>query len=940
MLIFWVFQSCGMINIISYCLEGSKVTKSQDKNAPLRRDVKMLGNILGEILILHGGKPLFDEVESIRKMTKSIREDFNQDTYNELKGKIQALKPPLRQQVIRAYSIYFHLVNIAEQNHRIRRKREYLLSENQIQSFSVEEAVEKVKMHGLTEEQIHEVLNELSIELVITAHPTEAIKRTVLEIQKRISNNLRRLDQPHLTARERASIKESLYNEVTALWHTNELRKIKLDVMDEVKNGLYYFDDTLFDTLPTIFQELEAQLEEKISNYPWKVPNFIHFGSWIGGDRDGNPFVTPEITWKTLEMQRDLILRKYEESITDLMKRFSQSTDRINIQEEFISRTERQERTFLKASEKWPVQSEIYRRRFAVILKRVRETGRTEKGYLNPEQLVEDLLDIQRNAESFLPAYKKLKTIRKVIRQVKLFGFHLATLDIRNHSGEHEYAVNELLKTVHIEESYSKLSEDEKQGILFKLLEDPRPILLPKQKYSKRTENILDVFQMIYKAHKEFGKRAIQVYIVSMTTSPSDLLEVLLLAKETGIYQLLPNGEVKSDLDIVPLLETIDDLVRGPETMERLFSSKLYQAQLQARNNRQEIMLGYSDGSKDGSTLSANWNLFKAQLEIHNVAKNHDIRLKFFHGRGGSLGRGGGSLNTSILSQPAETLGDGVKITEQGEVLSSRYLLEDIAYRNLEQAASALFVACAEVKTVPEEVEVRKRKWEEAMDFVSEASLDKYESLVFKDPDFLTYFKEATPLHELGELNIGSRPMSRSNSERFEDLRAIPWVFAWTQSRQMIPAWYAAGTAFKKFIDADDSHLALLQEMYQNWKFFHSTINNLQMALVKSDMETGKEYVELVKDKDLGERIFSNILTEYKLTREILLKITKNEALLNHIPNIKDSVHLRNPYVDPLNFLQVELIKELRSSEQPSEELITEVLLTINGVAAGLMNTG
>lgn len=916
------------------------MSKTKDRNAPLRRDVKMLGNILGEILLLHGGQTLFNEVESIRQMTKSNRENFNQETYEQLKEKISMLKPPLRQQVIRSFSIYFHLVNIAEQNHRIRRKREYILSDEELQSFSVEEAVERVKHQELRAEEIHDLLKELSIELVITAHPTEAIKRTVLEIQKRISQNLRKLDQKDITPREKSRIKESLFNEVTALWHTNELRKIKLDVMDEVKNGLYYFNDTLFDTLPTIFQELEAQLEEKIGNYSWKVPNFIYFGSWIGGDRDGNPYVTPEITWKTLDMQRELVLRKYVEAITDLMKRFSQSTDRIKIKEQFIEETIKQEEAYLSPSERWPVKSEIYRRRFAVILKRVQETGKSKSGYEKPEQLREDLLDIQENAESFLPAYKRLKTIRKVLRQVELFGFHLATLDIRNHSGEHEFATEELLKLVNIEHAYSSLSEDEKQKLLLRLIKEARPVLLQNHNYSQRTENVLNIFRMIYDVQKQFGERAVQVYIVSMTKSPSDLLEVLLLAKETGLFTLLPNGEVKSKLDFVPLLETIDDLSRGAETMEKLFASEIYRRHLAARNNEQEIMLGYSDGSKDGSTLTANWNLFKTQSKIHNMAKSYKLRLKFFHGRGGSLGRGGGSLNTSILSQPAETLGDGVKITEQGEVLSSRYLLEDIAYRNLEQAASALLVACAEIKASPELIENRKASWEEAMDFLAEASLDKYESLVFEDRDFLSYFKEATPLNELGELNIGSRPMSRRNSERFEDLRAIPWVFAWTQSRQMIPAWYAAGTALKSFIDAQDGHLALLQDMYENWRFFQSTINNLQMALVKSDMATGKEYVELVKDRDLGERIFNHISSEYHLTKEMLLKITKKEKLLSHIPNIRDSVQLRNPYVDPLNLLQVELIKELRETDNPSEELITEVLLTINGIAAGLMNTG
>lgn len=896
--------------------------------------------MLGEVLVLHGGKDLFDQVELIREMTKSIRKEFNKDTYHRLKEKINKLQPPVRQQVIRAFSIYFHLINIAEQNHRIRRRREYLLEEGTSQSFSIEKTVEKVKEYPLTNKKIQDVLDNLSVELIMTAHPTEATKRTVLEIQKRISNHLWTLDNPATTPREKVNVQESLFNEITALWHTDELRHRKPGVLDEVKNGLYYFDQTLFDTLPDVFHELEVQLQEQISEEDWRVPNFIRFGSWIGGDRDGNPNVTPEITWETLKLQRDLILEKYEASIVEMMRRFSQSSDRIAISKNFIEKLEKEECIYLEEEEKWFVQSEVYRRKFSVILKRLRETGKSSHGYNHAEELADDLRVIRESAEAYLPKTKKLKMIRKVIRQVEMFGFHLATLDIRNHSGEHEAAVHEILKAVHVTDDYSSLNEEDKQEVLCQVLNDSRPVLLFKGGYSKETEDMLSVFRMIKNAHETFGKRAIEVYLISMTEAPSDLLEVLVLAKETGIYRLYPDGTVESDIDVAPLLETIDDLVAGPEIMKTVFEMEVYRKQLNARKDHQEIMLGYSDGSKDGGTLSANWKLFQAQADIHNMARQYDIRLKFFHGRGGSLGRGGGSLNTSILSQPVETLGDGVKITEQGEVLSSRYLLQDIAYRNLEQAASAIFEACVRVSSAPDQVKLRPRAWEEAMESISEKSLTKYQSLVFGDPDFLTYFNESTPLTEIGALNIGSRPMSRKNSERFEDLRAIPWVFAWTQSRHMLPAWYAAGTGLKSFIDEDDSHLEILQTMYKEWSFFHSTINNLQMALMKADMKTAKQYLELVKDQEMAKRIFADISDEYERTKEVLLQISGNDALLSHTPNIKGSVHLRNPYVDPLNYLQVDLIQKLRETPEPSEELVTEVLLTINGVAAGLMNTG
>ncbi|WP_121616024.1 phosphoenolpyruvate carboxylase [Virgibacillus halodenitrificans] len=916
------------------------MTVTTDSNALLRRDVNMLGSILGEILVLHGGKELFDKVETIREMTKSIRKTYDADTYQTLKNEISTLQPPMRQQVIRAFSIYFHLINIAEQNHRIRRRREYLLKEEESQSFSLEKTVSNVKNYDLTNEDIQDVLNELSVELIMTAHPTEATKRTVLEIQKRISEILRKLDNPQTTKNERAYVEESLFNEVTALWHTDELRHRKPEVLDEVKNGLYYFDQTLFHTLPDVFQDLEMQLQSQISEEDWKVPNFIQFGSWIGGDRDGNPNVTPEITWKTLGMQRELILKKYDSTIVDLMRRFSQSSERITINPQFIEKVEQEEGTYLVDKEKWPVKSEVYRRKFAIILKRLRETGKTENGYQFSEELANDLIEIKEHAEAHLPKPKKLKTLRKAIRQVQMFGFHLATLDVRNHSGEHEAAIHEILKAVHVADDYSNLTEEEKQKILLEVLNDQRPLLLFDGSYSEATQKMLRVFRMIKKAHEEFGKRAIEVYLISMTEAPSDLLEVMVLAKEAGIYRLYPDGSVESDIDVAPLLETIDDLIAGPKIMQTLFDTDVYRKQLQSRDRRQEIMLGYSDGSKDGGTLSANWRLFKAQLEIHNTAREYDIRLKFFHGRGGSLGRGGGSLNTSILSQPMETLGDGVKITEQGEVLSSRYLLEDIAYRNLEQAAAALFEACAKVSSSSDQVELRQKEWEDAMEAISEKSLRKYQSLVFGDPDFLTYFNQATPLTELGALNIGSRPMSRKNSQRFEDLRAIPWVFAWTQSRHMLPAWYAAGTGLQSFIEEDGSNLEILQTMYKEWSFFHSTINNLQMALMKADMKTAKEYLELVEDPVLANRIYEDIAEEYERTKKALLQISGNEELLSHTSNIKESVHLRNPYVDPLNFLQVDLIQKLRETSNPSEELVTEVLLTINGVAAGLVNTG
>ncbi|TDL31252.1 phosphoenolpyruvate carboxylase [Jeotgalibacillus sp. S-D1] len=912
-----------------------------DRSAPLRSDVKKLGAILGEVLVHHGGISLFNKVEEIRETTKLLRSEFNEETYSQLKEEIRLLKPPMREQVIRAFSIYFHIINIAEQNHRIRRFRQYQLAEDgAIQPASIESAVAYIKENNFSPEVIQQVVNDLSIELIITAHPTEATKRTVLEVQKRISLLLRDFDNPSLTKKERRKLDDSLFNEITALWQTDELRHRKPTVLDEVKNGLYYFDQTLFNVLPAIHQELEDKLEDYYPDIEWKVPNFLHFGSWIGGDRDGNPHVTPEITWETLKLQRSLTLKKYDTSLVDLMKRFSQSTTRIDVNESLVQSVKQEEAKYLNESEAWPVEGEIYRRKFAVMLKRLREVGKSELGYQHAEELLDDLTLIKEDAEQHQPSNRKLKTIRKLIRQVQLFGFHLATLDIRNHSGEHEAAITEILKVVGITDDYAALSEEEKLATLQNVLKDPRPVTLLQEDYSKETQEVFNVFQMINKAHNEFGRRSIEVYLISMTQSASDLLEVLLLAKEAGIYRLHADGTVESHLHVAPLLETVDDLVAGPNIMKTLFEMDIYRSHIEKRGNHQEIMLGYSDGSKDGGTLTANWKLFRAQQEIHEMARGYNVALKFFHGRGGSLGRGGGPLNRSIQSQPGETLGHGVKITEQGEVLSSRYLLGDIAYRNLEQAASALLQASAKALQQSVQGHVLPEKWEEAITHSSEIALSKYQSLVFGDPDFLTYFKQATPLGELGALNIGSRPMSRKGSQRFEDLRAIPWVFAWTQSRQMLPAWYAAGSGLNSYASQSDDHLKTLQDMYQNWPFFQSTINNLQMALLKADLTTAKEYLHLVQDHTIAERIFGEISHEYETTKEVLLRITGNEELLDHTPAIKESVYRRNPYVDPLNFLQVDLIQKMRETDDQSDQLLTEVLLTINGVAAGLVNTG
>ncbi|MCA0171857.1 phosphoenolpyruvate carboxylase [Bacillus sp. RAR_GA_16] len=906
----------------------------QSHHVALRRDINMLGSLLGDVLVQHGGKELLEMVESIREKTKSLRTEADLETSQQLKETIQTLQPPMRKQVIRAFALYFHLVNIAEQNHRIRRRRDYqMLEEEQSQPGSIPHAISLLKKNNVPGELIEDTLSSLSLELILTAHPTEATRRSVLEIHKRIANSLQQLDNPLLTKREQKALRADLLNEITILWQTDELRHKKPSVMDEVNMGLFYFEETLFEVLPQIHQELEECLQEHYPDAKWEVPNILKFGSWIGGDRDGNPFVTPEVTWNTLIRQREVVISKYKESVKNLMRQLSQSTNRISICSELMESIEEDKRQLPNAKE-WGVPHEAYRVKLAYVLEKLTEVNR-ENGYKNTEQFIADLKLISNSLRQHFPEGAHFSELNKLIRQASLFGFHLATLDVRNHSGEHEGAIAEILSRVNMARDYAALEEEEKVQLLTSILEDPRPVLSTYEDYSEKTRKIIDIFTMIKKAHQEFGTKSISVYLISMTRSASDLLEVLVLAKEANIYRLHADGSVESDLNIAPLLETIDDLKAGPSIMKKLFDLPVYKNHLAEVGNRQEIMLGYSDGSKDGGTLTANWKLYQAQQEISSIASDRNLRLKFFHGRGGALGRGGGPLRRSLLSQPPETYTAGVKITEQGEVLSSRYLLYDIAYRSLEQATTTLLTSA--VSGI--EKDQRQEKWHKMMEEMSSVSLKSYQSLVFEDDGFLAYFKQGTPLPELGALNIGSRPMSRKGTDHFDDLRAIPWVFAWTQSRQLMPAWYASGTGLTKLATTEEG-LKNLKEMYQNWPFFASLIDNLQMGLMKADLTTAEKYMSLIDDEQLANRIFGKIVDEYHRTKDVILTITGQEELLDGTPNIKDSIRLRNPYVDPLSSLQVELISTYRSQGSEDDKLLKEILLTINGIAAGLRNTG
>ncbi len=898
-------------------------------------------------MVHQGGNELLEIVEKIREMSKTLRASYVLEIHEEFKSIVDTLDPKIRLQVIRAFAVYFQLVNIAEQNHRIRRKRDYERSAAEtVQPGSIESVVLELKERGVSAGDIEHILSGVSLELVMTAHPTEAMRRAILDIHKRIADDMMQLDDPTLTYRERERLRQRLLNEVLTLWQTNELRDRKPTVMDEVRNGLYYFDETLFDALPDVYDELERCLEKYYPEGNWHVPTFLRFGSWIGGDRDGNPSVRSNVTWDTLGMHRQLALKKYEEKLKEGLKLLSFSTTLVEVTQELLDSIEADRRQLeLKSTDAWRNDTEPYRIKLTYMLERIQNTRTGGAGlqarYASPEEFIRDLYIIDRSLRNHFADYSADSFIRKLIRQAELFGFYLAALDVRQHSKEHEAAMQEILNNMGIAEDYSKLTEDEKVPLLHKLLEDARPLTSPYVQYSESTEECLNVYRTIQRAQQEFGPRCIRSYLISMTQGASDILEVMVLGKEAGLFRRNADGTVHAAFQAVPLFETIEDLHAAPDIMRKLFAVPTYRQAVDVLDGIQEIMLGYSDSNKDGGMLTANWELRLALQSITSAASDFGVKLKFFHGRGGALGRGGMPLNRSILAQPPHTLGGGMKITEQGEVLSSRYSLQGIAYRSLEQATSALLTAAVQARnqqSMPEE-----RRYEQFMKLMSEAAQKKYQDLVFRDPDFLMFFRESTPLPEIGELNIGSRPSKRKNSDRFEDLRAIPWVFAWTQSRYLFPAWYGAGTGLHTFARSRQDGMKTLQEMYENWSFFKGLIDNLQMALAKADLLISKEYAGMIRDETVRNRIFTEIENEYKLTSDIILQITGQTEILDNVPIIQESIRLRNPYVDPLSYFQVKLLTELRSIRDRNEDnpqLLREVLLTINGIAAGLRNTG
>lgn len=916
----------------------------QEKLKPLRDEVRFLGASLGRVLIAQEGKKFFELVEWVRKTAIRLRLEPTPHLETELLRKIRSLRLPELTKLIRAFTVYFQLVNLAEEKHRIRRKRFYeSLSHALPQGGSLEELAQHIKEAGWSRGKTEKTLSQISIELTLTAHPTEAQRRSILEKLFVINRLLFEREIRRLTPRELRANEEKIIREITLLWQTDELRRRRQTPLDEVDNILFYLDTILFDTLPSTLLHFEAELEAR-THKKIRIGPILRFCSWVGGDRDGNPHVTSSITYEALRRQKDAVLRKYVECLDRLMTDASQSRELVGASPELLRSIKEDTVALPRFAEAMKEKSahEPYRKKISFIQRKLINTLRLnslpearqaapdetiEAHYRTVEEFQADLKIIRESLLKHKGGVLAESEFRRLELTVELFGFCFVKLDIRENREVVARAVGEIAKREGwLDRSFSALSEKEKLSSLEKWIGEA-PHTLSRHEFSKETGEVLDTFRTIARANREIDSSAIDTYILSMTREASDLLMLLWLGRETG----------NQDLHLVPLFETIHDLEEAPRVMEALYRNPIYAKHLQRLAKEQEIMLGYSDSNKDGGFLASNWSLYKAQKSLTEVSRRFGIKQKLFHGRGGTIGRGGGPTNQAILAQPVGTLGGRIKITEQGEVISSKYSNPFIAERNLELVISAV----VEASWLRGRALKQERNWEAMIEGLSRESHRAYQALVYKDTDFLTYFRHATPIQEVSSLNLGSRPARRGESERIEDLRAIPWVFSWMQSRVTLPSWYGLGVAVEKFLGTP-SPAAALQEMYQKWPFFQTVIDFAQMSIQKGDLSIARLYAGLVPDRRVRDKIFGLIQREDLRTCRAILEIARQEEILERNYALQNSIRLRNPYVDPMSYAQVILLERLRNSGKENEldALWRAVMLSINGVAQGLRNTG
>lgn len=856
----------------------------------------------------------------------------------ELERLVASLSVDDLQILIRSLTRWFQLVNLAEDNERVRRLRIRESAEAPApRRGSMRDAIARLAADGVDADQLRTLLGAADIELVMTAHPTEARRRTTLQKLTRIFNTLRALDERRGTPSAVTAARQRLAASVQELWASDEIRAVSPKVLDEVRTGLMYFTSSLADVVPGVYHDLEAAVAEVYPGEEIVVPPVLRFGSWMGGDRDGNPYVTPEVTRETLEVMREACLRFLYDRVVRLSERISLSSRLIGEPAALAPVLLAGEEDFPDLADEVAARNpeEPYRRAFSFIARRIRMTFEGEdSAYEGPEDLLADLRACDAALRSHGGEFVADGDLRDTIRQVEVFGFHFARLDIREHAGIHAHAIGEILAELGIEADYAALEEPEKISLLVREIDQRRP-LIPADisGFSASTQETVETFRLLYDLVTGDHGDALRSYIISGTSGPVDLLEVLLLMKECRLSRA---GGRDARLRIVPLFESGETLADAARTMGVLLDLPCYRAAVRGVGDEQEIMVGYSDSNKDVGYVGSGWAVYRAQLELADLMRQHAVRWIFFHGRGGAVGRGGGPSSTAIMAQPPGTVGGRLKVTEQGEVLAGKYSVTEIAHRELELTASAALMRGAGPGDARLSEE-RRARFEPVIEDMATRSAAAYRELVYGDPDFVTFFHAVTPVDEISRLRLGSRPAKRKQTDRIEDFRAIPWVFSWTQARIVLPAWYGLGTAL---VAARETYgLERLREMDADWPFFAALLSNAEMALSKADLDIARRYAALCEDDVVRERIWCAIEREFLRTRDELLAVDGGARLLDREPALQRSIERRNPAVDPLSFIQLELLRRRRAGET-GEALSRASFLAINGIAGGLRNTG
>jgi phosphoenolpyruvate carboxylase len=907
-----------------------------EEDARLRNDIRLLGRILGDTVRDQEGADVFDLVERIRQTSIRFHRDDDRPARRELEVILDGMSTSETVRIVRAFSYFSHLANIAEDQNNIRQMRTRSTAGGSPGSLAL--TLSHARAAGFSAADLRKFLASAQVSPVLTAHPTEVRRKSTIDREMEIAALLDRRERVQLTPEEFAASDEQLRRAVVTLWQTNLLRRTKLTVLDEVANGLSFYDYTFLHEVPWLHCALEDRLNEGDGSARGELASFLRMGSWIGGDRDGNPFVTAEVMRGTLRLQSSRVLRFYLEELHALGAELSLAAHLADISEELRALAERSPDTSPhRSGEPYRLAvSGIYARLTATALKLDVETTRQPVGaatpYVNVKEFKADLDILDRSLianNSGVIARGRLRLLR---RAVDCFGFHLARLDMRQNSAVHERTVAELIDAALPGMSYLALNEEARIALLTAELRNSRPLTSAFVKYSDETVGELAVFHEAANAHARFGTDAIPQCIISMCKGVSDMLEVALLLKEAGLVD--PSG--RSALNIVPLFETIEDLQASSAIMDRLLSIHDYRRLVDSRGSVQEVMLGYSDSNKDGGFVTSGWELYKAEIGLVEVFERHGVRLRLFHGRGGSVGRGGGPSYDAIIAQPGGAVNGQIRITEQGEIISSKYSNAEVGRNNLEILAAATL----EASLLQPRQSAPSAEYLKAMEQLSALAFKAYRGLVYETEGFADYFWASTVITEISTLNIGSRPASRKKTREIEDLRAIPWVFSWAQCRLMLPGWYGFGSAVETWVsEHPDKGMAFLRELYREWPFFRTLLSNMDMVLAKSSIAIASRYAELVPDITLRENIFGRIRREWHSSIRTLLDIMGQERLLQGNPLLERSIRNRFPYLDPLNHVQVELLKEHRA-QNPDEQVLRGIQLTINGISAGLRNSG